>query len=533
MSVALIIITVVALGSALCNVFAEYSRVMMMMQQNSYRPDRYGKWLRSSGDTTSYPRLVGLIVLFASMAAFSSIVWGLLLVAVFSSGSAIVLFGRKYKKPLVWTSRIKRIFSVMTMLSVIVVGAAAVWGYLSDGIETAAFYGAVALMALYCGSHIVVLSAVRMLQPVEKRINKKYYDEAAAILRSMPSLKVVGITGSYGKTSTKHYLHRILSEHFETLMTPGSYNTTMGVIRTVREMMKPYCEVFICEMGAKQKGDIREICDLVHPDYGILTAVGPQHLESFKTIENVRDTKFELIDSLPADGFAVINNDFPQIASREVANVECARYGVRDKKADYCADNIVYGEDGTDFVIIGDGRSIALHTPLVGECNVSNLIAAVVMALKLGVPEAKIRQAVARIAPVEHRLSMKRTAAGITIIDDAFNSNPSGSEMALDVLRNMKSGRRIVVTPGMIELGEQQYELNRQFGKLIARAADIAVIVGQYNRQAITEGIESEGNSELQLIEAPTFKEAMAVLSPMLKRGDVVLLENDLPDTFK
>ena len=148
------------------------------------------------------------------------------------------------------------------------------------------------------------ISACWLLSPVERHINRHYYRDAEHRLQAMPGLKVIGITGSYGKTSTKHYLETILSEHFDVLMTPGSYNTTMGVIRTVREYLKPYHEVFIVEMGAKQRGDIKEICDLVHPGIGIITAVGEQHLESFKSIENVQATKFELVDSLPAGGLA-------------------------------------------------------------------------------------------------------------------------------------------------------------------------------------------------------------------------------------
>lgn len=534
MSTALIIICVIAAAAAAANMVAEYIRVIMMMQQNSYRPDRYMRWLRSSGDSTSYPRIVGMLVFFGSLATFTAPVWGFILMALFGAGSALTLFNRKYKKPIVWTPRVRRIFSVMLVLSVIIVTGASVWGFLGgNGAESAFLYGTVAMTGLYCASHMVVLAAVHLLSPVERRINRHYYDEAASILASMPGLKVVGITGSYGKTSTKHYLHRILSEHFETLMTPGSYNTTLGVIRTVREMMKPYTEVFICEMGAKQRGDIKEICDLVHPDMGIVTAVGPQHLESFKTIDNVQATKFELVDALPEDGLAVVNNDFAPIASRKVDNVECLRYAVKDADADYHASDIAYGRNGTDFTIVGPGTEMRLHTRLVGECNVSNLLAAVIIAIRLGVPADRIRRAVERIEPVEHRLSMKRTAGGITIIDDAFNSNPSGSAMALDVLRAMDSGRRIIITPGMIELGDRQYELNRDFGAGIARSADIAIVVGEYNREAIVEGIGSVGNSGIEVIEAPTFADAQRRLAAIVRAGDTVLYENDLPDTFK
>lgn len=535
MTLPYIILCAVAALAAMANLVAEYSRVLMMMQQNSYRPERYMRWLRQSGDSTSYSHLVGMMVLFGSVSTFSVVVWGLILIALFGAVSSIALFRRKYKKPIVWTARVKRIFGVMTALTVILTGGVFCWGYFASGslVASGVFYSIVALQAFYCASHIVVLLAVWILKPVESAINRKYYNEAADILRQMKDLKVVGITGSYGKTSTKHYLYSILSEQFETLMTPGSYNTTLGVIRTVREMMKPYCEVFICEMGAKQGGDIKEICELVNPEIGIVTAVGPQHLESFKTIENVQATKFELVDALPSDGLAVVNDDFPYVASRKVENVDCLRYGVVSDTADYRAKDIRYGANGTDFTIEGPGiEPLEVHTRLVGECNVSNLLAAIIVALRLGVPVDKILRAVNRIEAVEHRLSMRRTPGGLTIIDDAFNSNPTGSSMALDVLAAM-DGRRIIITPGMIELGDEQYNLNRQFGVKIASSADVAIVVGEYNREAITEGIRSVADSGIELIEAPTFVVAQQTLTRMARRGDTVLYENDLPDTFK
>ena len=335
-------------------------------------------------------------------------------------------------------------------------------------------------------------------------------------------MKVVGITGSYGKTSTKHYLNRILSEKYSVLMTPGSYNTPMGVVRTVREMMQPYNDLFIVEMGAKNIGDIKEICDIVHPQMGIVTAVGAQHLESFKTIENVQRTKFELVDALPADGFA------------EVSNVEWKRYSVcENSTGDYKAVNIQYSAQGTSFTIVGEGRSIDLTTKLVGECNISNLMAAVIMALKLDVPEQKIKYAVSKIEQVEHRLNVKRTASGITIIDDAFNSNPDGSRMALDVLAGMKGGKRIVITPGMIELGDKQKHFNKLFGEHIAETCDVAIVVGQYNREAILEGIKAKGMPADAVKVADTFAQAQQMMLGFAKAGDTVLYENDLPDTFK
>ena len=376
---------------------------------------------------------------------------------------------------------------------------------------------------------------VVILTPVENAINRRFYNEAASILRSMPDLKIVGITGSFGKTSTKHYLHRILSETYDVLMTPGSYNTPMGVRRTIREMMKPYNQVFICEMGAKQVGDIKEICDLVHPHMGIITAVGPMHLESFRSIENVQATKFELADALPADGLAVINNDFEYCANRKVSNVNALRYAVSNPdNADYKAVDVQYTPYGTTFRIVGPNSfSIDLKTQLIGECNISNLIAAVIIAIKLDVPADRIQYAVAQIEQVEHRLNLKRTAGGVNIIDDAFNSNPAGSRMAVDVLSHFNTGKRIIVTPGMIELGDKQYELNKALGEHIGRNLDVAIIVGEYNRQALLEGVKTGQIAEENILAVDSFNEAQALLARILQSGDTVLYENDLPDTFK
>ena len=213
--------------------------------------------------------------------------------------------------------------------------------------------------------------------------------------------------------------------------------------------------------------------------------------------------------------------------------MKCERYGISNENAEYRATEIKYSVNGTDFKIIGPNIEEQFHTPLLGECNVSNLVAAVICAIKLGVAIAKIRQAVERIEPVEHRLSIKRTAGGITILDDAFNSNPSGSSMALDVLAMMNTGKRFIITPGMIELGEQQYELNRQFGEKIASSADVAIIVGEYNREAIIDGIKEAENQNLEIVEATSFTQAQQRMLLMAKSGDVVLYENDLPDTFK
>lgn len=525
---------------SICGIYMllNFKHDIHMLQQNSYRLPRYWRYL-SGNDVGSAWRLTDVALIFIALSRLLDFRLTVFLVALLSVYKIGSILKKKFKKPLVFTRRVWRIYIVtgcigagLFLWACFILGFKQdAWGYYSGPTLTVSI---LLLMTIF--SWFIVMVAVVILMPVEKMINRGYWKDAERILKSMSGLKVIGITGSYGKTSTKHYLERILNEKYDTVITPGSYNTTMGVIRTVREIIKPYNNVFICEMGAKQKGDIKEICDLVHPQIGIVTAVGEMHLETFKSIENVQATKFELIDALPSDGLAVVNDDFKYCRERKVTNVECERYSTEPQlfgKADYWAENIKYSGSGTTFKVVDkEGNELELSTRLLGDCNVSNLLAAVIVARQLGLSDEEIKRGVASIEPVEHRLSMKHTVGGVTILDDAFNSNPDGSRMALEVLKQFDGGKRIVVTPGMIELGHRQFELNEKLGEYIAQSCDIAIVVGRYNREAITKGIAS-GKFEGKLYEVDSFNEAQKLVNPMLQPGDTILYENDLPDSFK
>lgn len=525
----LTILNCLLIASAAFNLAMRYKVDLQMMQQNSYRNNRYLLWWKTNSDYASISRITDVGVLLLLFTPFPSTVTMPIASLIFIF-KGIAILKKKHKKPLVFTNRVWRLYITMLVFSIIFIFGAILGAYPFWGMATG-----ISLTVMSAISWLILIACNQAMKPIENAINQMYYNDAKRLLESMPDMKIIGITGSYGKTSTKHYLHRILSEQFDVLMTPGSFNTPMGVIRTVREMMKPYNDVFIVEMGAKQLGDIKEICDLVHPEIGIVTAVGEQHLESFKSIENVQRTKFELVDALPENGLAVVNNDFEYIKNREISNVKALRYGIRNTgNAIFTATEIEYDEYGTHFTVCGEGKELRLDTKLVGECNISNLIGAVIVAMKLGVSDEKIKYAVSKIEQVEHRLNMKRTPGGVTIIDDAFNSNPDGSKMALDVLSRMKKGKRIVITPGMIELGDKQHYHNANFGEHIAKCCDIAIIVGQYNRNAILEGISRvKSFPQESVIVVDTFNEAQAKLSTIISAGDTVLYENDLPDTFK
>ena len=436
-------------------------------------------------------------------------------------GAAYLYRPVKAKKPLVFTMRVKRLMITFALLCILL---GAVLSLLGVPMLTAL------LVPL---SPFMILTANALNRPLERAVRRHYINEAKSIIRSRgDSLTVIGITGSYGKTSTKFFLERLLSQKYNVLMTPASYNTTMGVVKVIREMLKPSHEVFICEMGARNVGEIREICDIVLPDCGIITSIGPQHLETFKSIENIIQTKFELADAVGKDGFMLLNGDNRYIYERRYDS-GYAYYGMENAEAAYFARDIKTTVDGTSFVLCFDGETLPLQSHLIGKHNVLNIVAAAGMAKHLGVSDRDIARAVRMLEPVPHRLQMI-DGGDLVIIDDAFNSNPSGAKSALEVLGGF-DGVKILVTPGMVELGESQSMLNREFGAQAADVCNYIYIVGKVNYESIYQGAASTGfDVSVRVIAVDSPEQALAAVRALpTDRRKYVLLENDLPDNFR
>ena len=491
-----------------------------MFQLASYRNSRYFRWL-APNNIISIKRLFAVAML---VAAFIPGYFGSGFATGVTAAAWFYCFSEKFKTPLVYTMRVKRLFATNIILFAIIATLAVLFA----GTWAMAIIGAALVL-----SNLIMLLANIVNTPIEKAINRHYYNDAKRIIESNKGLIVIGVTGSFGKTSTKNYLAGVLAEKYNILVTPGNFNTLLGVIRTIREHLRPYHQVFIVEMGAKQTNDIKEICDLVHPTIGIVTAVGEMHLETFKTIENIQNTKFELINSLPADGLGVINNDSQYISSYNGITSPCKliRYAV-DGNGDYKATDVRYGANGVSFTLNGGEQ---FNSRLLGAGNLLNILAATAVADHLGVPVNKQKNAIARLQPVEHRLSMK-VSNGITVLDDAYNSNPQGAKMALGVLKGFTVGegnKRIVITPGFVEMGTRQAQANKELGRTIAQSCDYAIVVNATNRDAIKSGIDDGGLPQEKYFLADSLNHAHAHLAQILKAGDVVLYENDLPDNFK
>ena len=430
------------------------------------------------------------------------------------------------KKKFVITARVKRLYIVSFVLLTIILFAAS--GLFCDHDPTGSI--TIFLFPLFLPVWVALCGLVAW--PVEKAISELYFRDAQRILRNRNDLIRIGITGSWGKTSVKFILGTILEEKYHTLITPASYNTPMGVTKVIRSSLEPGHRVFVAEMGARHVGDIKEMCRLVHPRIGILTSVGPQHLDTFRTVERIAKTKFELIESLPKDGEAFFADD--EGICRELyqkAEVRKHLTGTDPDRDEVWAEDIRYSPEGTAFTLCTQNIRIPCSTLLLGELNIRNILLCASVALSLGMSAEQISHGISKIKPVEHRLQLIRHPGGLNIIDDAFNSNIRGAKQAFQVLKDFPR-KRVIVTPGMVELGEQEYEMNREFGRSMAACCDTAVLVGRKRSEAIKEGMVEKGFPEESICVVSSLDEATALMRNITGAGDTVLFENDLPDNY-
>lgn len=517
--------------------------IVHMFQQNSYKPREYMEWMRVHSNVG---RLLGKC-LYGMISLPLVLIGGrgcVVAACVMNIMTMMVNKPHAAKKPLVYTKRVKRMLittALIYLIGVLLALFLPIGEYHIALIELAAATTedvtyrlqicAGVLTGLFIIQPFLILLVNLINRPIEKGIDQHYINDAARILKEMPDLKIIGVTGSYGKTSVKYFLSTLLSCRYNVLHTPGNYNTTLGVVRTIREQMKPFHEIFICEMGAREVGDIKEICDLVHPDYGIITSIGPQHLQSFHTIENIIGTKFELADAIPEDGKVFLNYDNEYIRTHKI-NKNVISYGTIEEDIDFRAYDIEVSPRGSSFKMKDEnGEEYEFHTRLVGNHNVQNIAGAIAVAHTLGIPMEKLKYPVKQLESVEHRLQLKKQGNRI-ILDDAYNSNKNGFEAALDTLAMFKE-LRILMTPGMVELGEKQYDENKEVGVYAADKCDYAVLIGKEQTKPIQDGLLEAGFAQNKMIVVDTLQEAFQMVNAIPdEKQKVVLIENDLPDNY-
>jgi UDP-N-acetylmuramoyl-tripeptide--D-alanyl-D-alanine ligase len=448
---------------------------------------------------------------------------------------ALWLAAAPQKKPLVMTGRARR--TLVVSLALFVVASLVLPGLahlLLGGWPADVGTWAVVTALLIVGSPMLLTAADVLLTPVQTAINRRFTSRAQALLTQVGPV-VVGITGSFGKTSTRAAVQGLIAPAQQVMATPGSFNTPLGVVRTINEGLEERHRFFVVEMGARHPGDIAELCRLVRPHIGVLTAIGSAHLETFGSLESITTAKYELIEALPENGIAVMNVDDPAVQALADATerVEVVRYGLLTAAGPHVtASDLSTTRSGTHFKLVDarSGESWEASTRLLGRHSIGHVLAGAAVALAAGRRLSDLVAPIAALTPVEHRLQLIEGAGGVTVIDDAYNSNSDGAAAALEVLEALPARRRVVVTPGIIELGALQEQANEELGRRAAAVADTVVVVAKANRAALVRGAKG---ASARVVEVDSLADAQAQLASLLGPGDAVLFENDLPDHYE
>lgn len=520
-------------------------KFLQIMQQSGYEGFGYFKWLRRR-DNVYLTRLTNLtllsilgFLLFNVLFSFLKGAW------VFYIGFVFYLFfviryyrgDKKLTKriPLVMTSRMKRLcavhFIISFLLTFMLVALCNILVCLAseNSILIKIRFAPICISPILVPLLVVLANAI--MRPYEKRNQAGYIKRTVKKLHSRPELIKIGITGSYGKTTVKEILKILLSEKYEVLSTPSSYNTPMGICKTVKNLTDKH-QVFIAEMGARHVGDIKELAEIVKPNYAIICGITGQHLETFGSLESIKKTKYELVESMSNGVVAYTVDNQNTFETLKDCKIKSISAGIDlSKNPKVFAKNVSTSVLGSTFELVIGKNSVKCHTKLLGKHNVSNICLASAIAFELGLSLGEISAGISRLSYISHRLEIIESKRGITILDDSYNSNVIGIDCALEVLSSFE-GRKIVITPGLVELGAYENTENYNFGKKMAKVCDLVILVGKSSAYRMQDGLLDGGFCNDNIIFASSLSDAIKKYNKLLKSGDVLLFENDLPDKF-
>ena len=506
-------------------------KTMQFLQQNRYnRGHKFFKYIKShlkqiylNGELLFIPLILLMKILKYKYIYLFVILYFVLILFKLAQYKA-----EQKKLPLVYTKRILRLY--LTYICFYTLVFYLDYLFLYENYEI--FFYVVLFIIIYLDQLVLILINY-INAPIEKLIGLYYKYKASNKLKSMTNTKVIGITGSYGKTSSKNILSDILNIKYTAMPTPKNFNTPFGLTMTINNDLDKFNDFFIAEMGACKKGEIKELCDLVHPTYGILTKIGVAHLETFKTEENIRKTKFELIESLPEDGVGVLNKDDEKQRTYN-GDFKCKILwiGIDNKDVDVYAHDIKLTNKGTTFKVkfAGDKKDYTFETKLLGKANIYNILAGLALGNYLNIPKEMLINAVKQVKPVEHRLELKKYY-DMYMIDDAYNANPDGCNMALDVLKLMP-GKKIVISSGMIELGSLEEKLHKELGSYMAKTVDEVILIGKDQTKNIYKGLVESKFKEENIHVLNNIMDAFKLVHKLKNGETYILLQSDLPDIF-
>jgi len=374
---------------------------------------------------------------------------------------------------------------------------------------------------------IIISAVVLLFQPLAVLGRNQIIKKAIKKREQFKNLLVIGITGSYGKTSTKEFLYTILSEKYNVLKTAEHQNSEVGISQCILNDLKPEHEIFVVEMGAYNRGGIKLLCDIAKPKIGILTGINEQHMATFGSLENIIKGKYELIEILPADGLSIFNGDNPYCLElyqkttikKKVYSLQSSILG---RTADIWAYNIRAEKDFITFEVTTGDEMVDFGVSLLGLHNISNILAAVCCAKELGMSLEEIAQGCQKIKPEQGAMTLSKAKSGLNIIDSTYSANPEGVISHLDYLKIWPS-KKIIVMPCLIELGMVSKEIHRRIGQKISEVCDLAIITTKDRFKEIQEG----AGEKAVFIENP--KEIFEKIKTFCKEGDIVLLESRVP----
>lgn len=499
-----------------------------MFQQNHYQGIRYLHWLWKEIGCEKKKIAMRMGCLMATYGLFFvakenvPITLLILLLMIYTYVFMRMEDRLQYRKPLIFTHRMQRLLLACYLCYAILLCLLMHVCILPVWIAIVPF--------LYFMPWILLLMVAYAIQPLEKQIQRFYMQDAKRQLRLQSKLCIVGITGSYGKTSIKTILCAVLCESYYTLMTPQSYNNRMGITVTIRTQLQKLHEIFLCEMGADHVHEIEQLMRFVAPTYGVVTAIGPQHIATFHSIEAIIHEKMQMIERLPADGIGFLNMDDANIRSYSIQNNCSLIYYGMCEDADYRVMHVQYTRRGSTFCILHEDKQYLFSTKLLGRHNVINIVGAIAIAHTFGVAWEILQQRIEVLDYVEHRLQLRQYRR-YTILDNAYNSNPTGAQVALEVLSQM-AGKHIIITPGFLDMGSEEKKAHVRLGKEIAQCVDEAILVGKNQTRDIVDGLRLQQFPFKHIHVVNGIEEAFALLATLADPQTTVLLENDLPDAF-
>ena len=517
--------------------FIKFKKYIYYFQQNLYNENnRYLKWCKQNlNNVYCIDDLIIFVIIILNIFINNWFMIILKIIAIvfvymdiYITNYQFVNQQKRLKKKFIFTQRIKRLYFTTIIITLIT----SILFFIDKDLQS---YLILLEYFLLTFSFLFIYLIGLINLPIEKIIYYCYWCKARNKLNKMKNLQIIGITGSYGKTSSKNIINEILSSKFLCKPSPKNYNTDTGLMITINNYLNNLDEIFIAEMGAYCPGRIKNACKLVRPNIGVLTTIGKAHLETFGSEENIVKTKFELIESLSNNGIAFLNaNDSKQVNYKLKKKIKVVWYGVENEKADFNAFDIKCNFKGSSFKVYfkKEDRTAEFETKLLGTHNISNLIVGISIGYTLGIPIDELINAVKKIQPIEHRLELKKIG-NIYQIDDAYNSNPVGAQKALEVLNNMP-GIKIVVTPGMVELGNDEVKENEIFGENIAKVADYVILVGEKRTEPIYNGLIKQGFKEDKIIVINDVRLSYNIIQKLKTNSKDIyaLYENDLPDIY-